>query len=450
MPDLARSIGARGLTASLFNTTVGAGIFALPAVVAQMLGGSALYAYLACALVMACIVLSLAVAGSRVPRAGGTYAYTEAAFGPFVGFLGGAMVWLSDVLASAAVVSGLVAAIGAYSAPLSTPGARLVLLAVILGGLAWVNIRGVRYGTRVVEGLTVVKLLPLLVLVAAGIWQAGPSMFRIGPLPEASTIGRATLVLIFAFSGAESALALSGEIARPSRTIPQALIIALVLITGLYIAIHLAAAAALGAALPTTPDATLAAAAGALIGPTGQALLLAATVMSMFGYMSAIVQATPRLVFAMGRRGVLPASAGRVHPRWHTPATAIASHTVVLFLVAATGTFASLAGFASVSVVSVYLLACVSAMQLQRTDKIVSDATDLTTPDATMGGPRATPFRVPLLVLALGAVVCVVLLRQATAPEILVEAAVLVVASAWYLARRWFVERSRPEGSVTA
>ncbi|MGI8671984.1 MAG: APC family permease [Luteitalea sp.] len=450
MPDLARSIGARGLTASLFNTTVGAGIFALPAVVAQMLGRSSLYAYLACALVMACIVLSFAVAGSRVPRAGGTYAYTEAAFGPFVGFLGGAMVWLSDVLASAAVVSGLVAAIGAYADPLSTPGARLLLLAVILGGLAWVNIRGVRHGTRVVEGLTVVKLLPLLVLVAAGVWQAGPSMFQVGPLPEPSSIGRATLVLIFAFSGAETALALSGEIARPSRTIPQALIVALVLITGLYVAIHLAAAAALGAALPTTPDATLAAAAGALIGPAGQALLLAATVMSMFGYMSAVVLSTPRLVFAMGRRGVLPAWAGRIHPRWHTPATAIASHTVVLFLVAATGTFASLAGFASVSVVSVYLLACVSAMQLQRTDTVMTEAADAATFDPTANDLRPTPFRVPLLILALGAVVCVVLLMQATAPEILVEGAVLIVASAWYFGRCWYVERSRRDASVTA
>lgn len=421
MSTLQRSIGARGLTASLFNTTVGAGIFALPAVVAGMLGSSAVYAYLACALVMLCIVLSFAVAGSRVPRAGGTYAYTEAAFGPFVGFLAGAMVWLSDLLASSAVVSGLVTAIGRYVPACATPSGRLTLLAVVLGGLAWINMRGVRYGTRVVEGITVAKLAPLVLLVVAGLFIAGQEMFTVGPAPSPVTLGRTTLVLIFAFAGAESALALSGEITAPSRTIPQALLTALSLITALYIAVHFSAAAALGPALASTPDATLAAAARRWLGPTGQAILLAGTVISMLGYVSALVLATPRLVYALAQRGQLPSWLGRVHPRWQTPAAAIAFHAALLFAVAATGSFATLAGFASVAVVSVYALACVSAMQLQRRDTRYHEA---------------SPFRVPLAVPLLGALICLALLSQATRAELALEAAVLGVASIWFLLRR--------------
>jgi APA family basic amino acid/polyamine antiporter len=425
LSTLVRSIGVRGLTAAVFNITVGAGIFAMPALVAQSLGTSAVYAYVACASAMLCIVLSFAVAASRVPRAGGTYAYAEAAFGPFVGFLGGTVVWLSDVLASAAVVAGLSAAIGAYAPVLDTPPARAVILMAVLGGLSWVNMRGVKQGTRVLEVLTIAKLAPLLLLVGAALLTRGGAMWSIGPLPDVGTIGRATLVLIFAFSGAETTMALTGEVTQPSRTIPRALILALALITGLYVTVHLAAAVALGAALPQTPDAPLAEAAAILIGPQGRAVLLAGTVISMFGYVSALVMSTPRLVFAVAQRGLLPAWLGRVHPRWHTPAAAIAAQSLLIFVVASSGTFGALASFASVAVVSVYLLACASALQLQRSRTQL----DVSAHDVQ------PPFHVPAAVPIAGALICVALLAQSTRHEFAVVAGVLAVASVWYLAR---------------
>jgi amino acid transporter len=419
LTQLSRSIGVRGLTAAVFNITVGAGIFAMPALVAQMLGTSAVHAYVACAAAMSCIVLSFAVAASRVPRVGGTYAYAEAAFGPLIGFLGGALIWLSDVLASAAVVAGLSAAIGAYAPLLDTPMARI-------------NVRGVRQGTRVLEILTIAKLAPLLLLIGAGVLVGGGGMWQVGPLPDAGAMGRATLVLIFAFSGAESTMSLSGEVAHPSRTIPRALVLALALITGLYVTVHLAAAVALGAALPLTPDAPLAAAAGILIGPQGRAVLLAGTVISMLGYVSALVMSTPRLVFAVAQRGLLPAWLGRVHPRWHTPAAAIVVQTLLILLVASSGTFGALASFASVAVVSVYLLACLSALQLQRTDTRLDDA----------ALPGHAPFRVPALVPVAGALICVALLAQSTLREFAVVAAVLATAATGFLLRTRVMTRA--------
>ena len=432
MTQLSRSIGVRGLTAAVFNITVGAGIFAMPALVAQMLGTSAVHAYVACAAAMSCIVLSFAVAASRVPRVGGTYAYAEAAFGPLIGFLGGALIWLSDVLASAAVVAGLSAAIGAYAPLLDTPMARVLVLVVVLGSLAWINVRGVRQGTRVLEILTIAKLAPLLLLIGAGVLVGGGGMWQVGPLPDAGAIGRATLVLIFAFSGAESTMSLSGEVAHPSRTIPRALVLALALITGLYVTVHLAAAVALGAALPLTPEAPLAAAAGILIGPQGRAVLLAGTVISMLGYVSALVMSTPRLVFAVAQRGLLPAWLGRVHPRWHTPAAAIVVQTVLILLVASSGTFGALASFASVAVVSVYLMACLSALQLQRTDTRLDDA----------ALPGHAPFRVPALVPIAGALICVALLAQSTLREFAVVAAVLATAATGFLLRTRVMTRA--------
>src|SRR5687767_11355654 len=91
---LVRAIGVRRLTASIINVTVGAGIFVLPATVAADLGQAAPFAYIVCAIAMGFIVTCIAAAGSRVSLTGGLYAYTEVAFGPFVGFISGILLWL--------------------------------------------------------------------------------------------------------------------------------------------------------------------------------------------------------------------------------------------------------------------------------------------------------------------------------------------------------------------
>ena len=106
----------RGLTASIVNTTIGAGIFVLPALVARDLGSAAPLAYLACGLAMTFVVASFAMAGSRVSLTGGIYAYVEVAFGPLIGFLTGFLVWLSCLLAAASVASALAASV-ALAAP---------------------------------------------------------------------------------------------------------------------------------------------------------------------------------------------------------------------------------------------------------------------------------------------------------------------------------------------
>src|SRR5205807_7583683 len=111
--DLVRAIGVRGLTASIINVTVGAGIFVLPAVVAAGLGPAAPLAYLVCAALMSLIVICFASAGSRVSLTGGLYAYIEVAFGPFVGFLGGVLYWLMASFAVASVASAFAGSLGA-------------------------------------------------------------------------------------------------------------------------------------------------------------------------------------------------------------------------------------------------------------------------------------------------------------------------------------------------
>ena len=116
-----RAIGVRGLTASILNSTIGAGIFVLPALVARELGSAAPLAYLACGLAMTFVVASFAMAGSRVSLTGGIYAYAEVAFGPLVGFLSGFLVWLSCLLAAASVASALAASVALVAPAFNVP-----------------------------------------------------------------------------------------------------------------------------------------------------------------------------------------------------------------------------------------------------------------------------------------------------------------------------------------
>src|SRR3954470_24294558 len=116
--QLVRAIGGPGLTANIVNSTIGAGIFALPAAVAAQLGGASPIAYVFCALAMVLFVTSFAMAGSRVSLTGGLYAYVEVAFGRYLGFLAGVLYFLTAILAVSAIVSLIAVSVGGLIPPL--------------------------------------------------------------------------------------------------------------------------------------------------------------------------------------------------------------------------------------------------------------------------------------------------------------------------------------------
>jgi amino acid transporter len=419
---LVRAIGVRGLTANIVNTTIGAGIFVLPALVARDLGTAAPLAYLACGLAMTLVVASFAIAGSRVSLTGGIYAYVEVAFGPFIGFLTGVLVWLACLLAAAGVASALASAAG-----LVVPGAgaglgKALLVAVVYGAFAVTNVRGVTMGTRVVEVATVVKLLPLLLLVAVGMFQvdAADLAVRIAP---ASEIGTASITLIFAFVGVEIALIPSGEIRDPARTVPRALFFALAITTVLYLALQLVAHATLGESLATFTDAPLAEVASRVLGGWGYTLMLAGAVVSMLGFLSGDALGSPRSLFAFARDGLLPPALARLHPRYHTPATAILTHAVIVWAAASVGTFGVLAVLSNVALLTSYLFCCAAAIELRRRNVQAAGM-----PFSVPGGP---------LIPAAACLVLAWLLWHATGQELAVTAATTAVAAALYGLRAW-------------
>jgi basic amino acid/polyamine antiporter, APA family len=377
--SLIRALGSWGLAASIFNVTVGGGIFRLPANVASSLGPLAPVAYLVCAGAMALIVLCIAEAGSRVSLTGGPYAYVGVAFGPFVGFISGVLLWVLATFAFAAVSTVFVASAGQLVPTLRSPIAGAVLLALVLALFCTINIRGVKQGARLNAAATIAKLAPLLLFAIVGLaFVRVENLAPNAPL-TAADLSRTAIILIFAFAGIESALVPSGEVREPARTVPRGIAIAMVGITVLYILLQVVAQGVLGAELATSQQAPLAEAAARFAGPWARTAMLVGTAISTFGYVSGMTLAVPRALFALARDGFLPGPLARVHPRFHTPYIAIAVQGVVTFILAATSTFERLVILANITVLTMYALCCLAAWQLRRKN-------------VQMGG---TPFRVP-------------------------------------------------------
>jgi amino acid transporter len=421
---LIRAVGVRGLTAAMVNYTIGAGIFVLPALVAARVGAAAPLIYIICAVAMGLIVLCFADAGSRVSLTGGTYAYAETAFGPYIGFIVATSLWFgSNVLASAAVANVFMDALGQMAPALATGPMRAAILIVMYAVFAGINIRGVKMGSGTVQLVTLAKLAPLLALVAFGLLAVNSANLAWPGLPPANEIARTTVILIFAFLGVESALALSGEVREPARTVPRAIFSTLVLVTLLYMAIQFVSQGVLGADLATSTKAPLAETAKRVMGSGGAMLVLIGTAISTFGYVAGDMLAAPRCLYALGRDRQLPPVIGTVGEKYHTPHVAIVIHAVLCATLAVTGSFMGLMILATLATLIVYLICCLATIQLRRLN---------------ISADGAIPFKVPggPVIPIIASLVVIWLMTSSTRQEFIALGVMLAIETLLYFVMR--------------
>lgn len=428
---LVRAVGLTGLTASMINYMIGAGIFVLPAVVAANVGGAAPVIYIICAVAMALIVACFADAGSRVSLTGGTYAYAGTAFGPYVGFIVGASYWFgSTVLACAAVANVFVDTLAELSPAFGDRTLRAVVLVALFALFAAINVRGVRSGATAVKTVTVAKLTPLLILIVVGLFAINPQYLAWPGMPSGDVTARTAVILLFAFLGIEGGLSPSGEVKNPARTVPRAILSALVIVVLIYMTLQLVAQGILGPALASNQKAPLAEAARVVLGNGGFLLVLAGAAISTFGYVAGDILAAPRGIYALARDGLLPRAIAKVHSKFRTPHVAILIHAGLSLAFALTGSFVSLLVVATLATLIVYLICCAATIQLQRLDVRADGAVPFRVP----GGPV-----IPILAIA----VVVWLMSASTRQEFTALAAMLAIETVLYLVMRGLRQRSR-------
>ncbi len=420
--QLVRGIGIPALTANIISSTIGAGIFVLPAAMSRALGPAAPVAFVCCAIAMVLFVTCFAIAGSRVSLTGGLYAYVEVAFGRYIGFLAGVLYGITALGAVAGVVNVLVNSIVIVAPFLGSGVMRIIVMIVVYGSLVVINVRGVRGGAGAVTVVTFAKLLPLLLFICVGIFFIHPANLTWTAWPGSKSLGDAVILLIFAFVGIEVALIPSGEVKNPARTVPRSAYLALVITTIIYIMIQLVAQGTLGVDLANYKDAPLAEAAAKFLGNIGRTILLVGAAVSAFGFVTSDILSSPRIIFAFGRDGALPAWFAHVHPRYRSPDVAIVTYAVLAFALSITGTFEQLAVLSNVAVLLMYLLCCAACWFLVQRD-IHADGQPFTFP-----GMKIVPA------LAIAAIIWI--LAHATVREFAVNGIVLAIASVLYVMRR--------------
>jgi APA family basic amino acid/polyamine antiporter len=295
---------------------------------------------------MALVVACFAEAGSRCEETGGPYLYAREAFGAFPGFLVGWMFLLTRLVATAAIANAFVDYLGYLAPALAVGVGRFVAITAAIGGLAVLNVIGVRGASYTVNFLTVAKLVPLAIFVVVGLCFVDRGRVAIH-LPELGSLRQAALLLVFAYGGFENANVPTEEAVNPRRHLPVALLVTIGAVTVLYELIQIVAQGTLpDLASSKTP---LAAAASAVMGAPGGLLLTAAAVASTLGSISAVILVGPRILFAFARHGVLPAALADVHPRFRSPHRAVLAFSVLTWAIALWGGFAELAALSAVA-----------------------------------------------------------------------------------------------------
>ena len=431
---LVRSVGPLGLAASTVNAVVAAGIFALPGAIAASVGAYGPLAFVACAVAMGGVVLCFAEGGRRIATSGGCYGYIEAAFGPLAGFIAGILLVLSNCLASGGIAAALADSIATVFPPALDRAVHVGVILTALGVIAMVNLRGAASGTRLVGVTAVLKLVPLAVFIVVGASVLHVDNLRPTAGLSVHGFGRAMILAVFALTGMETALSASGEVARPERTIPQALFLVMLFVTVLYVVVQVVAQGVLGADLASS-TAPLADAMGR-VHPALRALLLGGAAVSMFGFLGADLLGTPRMLFALARDRFLPAPLGRLHRRTHAPYVAVLTYAVLVAALALTGSFVELAVLSTLTVAVLYLAGCGAVWVLARR----GDAA----PDMRVAAPQHVP-RWLTVAAAVGISSMVLLIVLAERAEIAGLFAVVAVAVAGYWLRQWLL-RGRPPG----
>ena len=322
-PDegLVRGIRRWDLVAIAINGIIGAGIFGLPSRVYSLIGTYSIFAFVACALVVAVIIICFAEVGSRFEETGGPYLYAREAYQPAVAFEIGWLIWLARLTAFAANCNLLITYLSFFWSDAMTTVWRASIIVFIVTVLAIINLLGIRQAAIVSNAFTIGKLVPLIIFIAAGLFFLNPQSFALGPAPESDPFSKSVLLLVYAFTGFEMATIPAGEIRDPQRNLPRALIIAILVVAAIYILVQIVCVGTLpGLAQSEKP---LADAGAHFLGTAGGAIISAGAVISITGNLNVLLLCGSRLPFAMAEQQQLPQFVASIHKRFFTPYIAI-------------------------------------------------------------------------------------------------------------------------------
>jgi len=353
---LIRGISRWDLTAIAINTIIGTGIFLLPARVTGLIGSYSLVAFIACAVIIAFIVLCFAEVSSRFQSTGGMYLYAKEAFGSAVGFEVGWLYWIVRVTTFAANCNAFLIYLELFMPSANQGYLRILLISAIVLIITVVNFIGVRESAIMTNVFTIGKIVPLLIFAAIGVFFIQPANFNFAETPEYGKFSEAVLLLIYAYVGFEAAAIPAGETKEPKKNVPFALLTALGFCAVLFIIIQIVA-------IGTLPELAqsqrpLADAAGKFMGGFGAAFIGIGALISILGNLNGGFLAASRIPFAMAEQKELPAALAKTHAKFKTPYLSIVLTAAVILILTIQSSFFTALTIATITRLLVYATTC--------------------------------------------------------------------------------------------
>ena len=367
--ELVKGLSVYAATSVVAGTMIGTGIFVVPSIMLRQLGAPALVlvVWVLAGVLSLFGALGYAELGAALPEAGGEYVYMHRAYGPMMGFLYG---WTQFVVAKsgsiATIATGFViylayffpglnetlwqapVQIAGHAATLQLTGLQIAaaLLVLLLSGL---NILGVRRSGRTQTFFTAAKLLVLLILIVLGLALGHGSSehflthVRVGAQGGLfATFGVATVGALWAYDGWNNLSMVAGEVERPQRNMPLALILGTLLVIAVYVLVNISYFYVLTPAHIASTNTVAADTARQFMGKAGGAFIAIGVMISSFAALNGSILSGSRVPYAQARDGLFPQFLAEVHPRFRTPAAAIAAQSVIAGLLALTGQYKGL------------------------------------------------------------------------------------------------------------
>jgi APA family basic amino acid/polyamine antiporter len=358
-PELSRDLGMSHASAVVVGTIIGSGIFLVPAEMMQAVGSAKLVylAWIVGGLLSFAGALTYAELGAMKPQAGGEYVYVRDGYGPLAGFL---YAWTWFVIAKpasiATVVTGLVRILGTFpifsffstnfiSAPLAITWGQLVAIAAAIL-ISLLNYLGIKKAGEFQFVFTLLKVAIILGIVVVCFSGAGTAAGR-GWSNFASTFAgakggvagfmAALVAALWAYDGWNDLNMVAGEVKRPERNIPIALIGGVATVGVLYVLVNAGVQYVLPASAIAASPRPASDAVALVMGRMGASIVSAGMALSMLVTLNGTIMSGARVPFAVARDGYFFRALAQVHPRFHSPSVAILVQAVLSILLLLVG-----------------------------------------------------------------------------------------------------------------
>jgi basic amino acid/polyamine antiporter, APA family len=379
--ELARSIGLFQLSTFGIGATIGTGIFIVLSTAVPIGGPAVVVSFVFAGVVAGLTAICYAELASAVPISGSSYSYAYTTLGEGVAMVVAACLLLEYGVSAAAVAVGWSQYLNelfdnlfgfvipeAVSASPEAGGVVNVPAVVLIVLVTSLLIRGASESAKVNAAMVLIKLAVLVLFVVVGV-----TGFDSDNLSDFAPFGltgitSAAGIIFFSYIGLDAVSTAGEEVKSPRRNLPLAIIIALVTVTTLYVLVALVAVAAQPMAQFEGQEAGLAAILEHVTGSTWPSSVLAAgAVISIFSVTLVVIYGQTRILFAMGRDGMVPPLFHRLNPRTLTPVAATIVVAVVVSLLAGLLPINFLAEMTSIGTLTAFLIVSIGVIVLRRT-----------------------------------------------------------------------------------